>query len=62
MKRGRWVEIGDSLVCSECRKYYRDLHPTYENTPFCPNCGAKMTGDRKEETENDRKSQVSKRP
>jgi rubrerythrin len=36
VKRGRWI---DSWICSECKGGSRE-----PNTPYCPNCGAKMDG------------------
>ena len=44
-KKGRWeVAIGydpkRSVMCSECRRM------AYEPTPFCPNCGAEMRGEK----------------
>ena len=39
-KTGKWVDDGDPLMlkCSNCG--YGVMR--YNNTPFCPNCGAKM--------------------
>lgn len=39
-KRGKWVDDGDPLMltCGNCG--YAVMR--YNNTPFCPNCGAKM--------------------
>ena len=39
-KTGKWIDDGDPLnwVCSECG--YRVAR--YNNTPYCPYCGAKM--------------------
>ena len=39
-KRGKWVDDGDPLMltCGNCG--YGVMR--YNNTPFCPNCGAKM--------------------
>ena len=35
---GRWIEGPSNPYCSECFVECRD------ETPFCPNCGAKMDG------------------
>lgn len=45
VKHGRWLphKITASSKCSECNRVI-----AYE-TPFCPNCGAKMDGDSKAE-------------
>ena len=39
-KMGKWVDDGDPLMltCGNCG--YAVMR--YNNTPFCPNCGAKM--------------------
>ena len=41
IKRGRWLphKITASSICSECRRVFAD------ETPYCPNCGARMDGD-----------------
>lgn len=46
-KLGKWVDDGDPLnwVCSECG--YRVFR--YNNTPYCPNCGADMRGEQDDE-------------
>lgn len=39
--QGRWIERtdgGEGLVCKNCRAGYT----VYDETPFCPNCGARM--------------------
>jgi len=41
-KKGKWIDIGGNLRCSECNIEYPDLYPDYDETNFCPNCGAKM--------------------
>lgn len=45
-KPEKWVDDGDPLtwVCSECG--YRVVR--YNNTPYCPNCGADMRGEQDE--------------
>lgn len=42
-KRGKWVDDGDPLMltCGNCG--YAVMR--YNNTPFCPNCGADMRKD-----------------
>ena len=47
-KRGKWVDDGDPLMltCGNCG--YGVMR--YNNTPFCPNCGAKME-DSEDETD-----------
>lgn len=46
-KKGEWeLAIGydpkRSVMCTECRRM------AYEPTPFCPNCGAEMRGEKEE--------------
>lgn len=42
VRHGRWEEQSDrdELVCSYCNGGYT----LYDETPYCPNCGAKMDG------------------
>ena len=43
VRHGRWIECnyGLTFACSECK------YPTeYNLTDYCPNCGAKMDGDK----------------
>lgn len=45
VKHGKWIDLGRSYYtvisqCSECSAKY-DFR-----SPYCPNCGAKMYGDR----------------
>ena len=49
VRHGRWEEQSDrdELVCSYCNGGYT----LYDETPYCPHCGAKMD---EEENENDR--------
>lgn len=45
VRHGRWIECNYGLTfeCSECK------YPTeYSLTDYCPNCGAKMDGDKVE--------------
>ena len=44
-KKGKWIDICGNLRCSECNVEYPDLYPDYDETNFCPNCGASMRGD-----------------
>lgn len=41
IKHGQWLphKITASSKCSECRRVFAD------ETPYCPNCGARMDGD-----------------
>ena len=41
-KKGEWIDICGNLRCSECNIEYPDLYPDYDETNFCPNCGADM--------------------
>jgi hypothetical protein len=43
VKHGRWLphKITASSKCSLCRRVFAD------ETPYCPNCGAKMDGGEK---------------
>ena len=46
VKHGRWQFGGDGLVaCSVCEETYDNRQLLPRN--YCPNCGAKMDGDRK---------------
>ena len=40
--QGTWVDIGDPLLweCSQCRY----IVARWNNTPYCPKCGAHMIG------------------
>lgn len=41
IKEGKWIDFSPAdWQCSEC--YYIVMR--YNNTPYCPNCGAKMEG------------------
>lgn len=43
VKHGRWLYTGFMEVkCSECGEIFHEL----ENTNYCPNCGARMNGDK----------------
>lgn len=42
----QWIEDGSGIIiCPECKRGY-NLHAKY--THYCPNCGAKMDGERKD--------------
>ena len=42
-KIGHWIDSAGNDKCSVCGATYSDLYPDYQNTHYCPNCGAKMT-------------------
>lgn len=45
VRHGHWVETKYPLfTCSECGAIYQDTEYGYN---YCPNCGAKMDGERK---------------
>ena len=51
VKHGHWDEDHWEYVCSCCQKHFTDelpwiSHPEYGMPNYCPNCGAKMDGDR----------------
>ena len=48
-KVGRWIEDGVGDKCSECGMSFPDLYPLYNSASYCPNCGAKMDGEEKED-------------
>lgn len=51
VRHGEWKICSDGYYpyCSRCR-YEPEISTRYRNnlTPYCPNCGAKMDGERKE--------------
>lgn len=51
VRHGEWKICSDGYYpyCSRCR-YEPEISTRYSNnlTPYCPNCGAKMDGERKE--------------
>jgi hypothetical protein len=52
VRHGEWKICSDGYYpyCSRCR-YEPEISTRYSNnlTPYCPNCGAKMDGERKEQ-------------
>jgi hypothetical protein len=48
---GRWIEKIDMLASylAECEEFYCECSvcntPNFGESPYCPNCGAKMDGD-----------------
>ena len=42
---GRWVKRGNETKCSVCKFIY---YSNKDNFNYCPNCGAKMDGERKD--------------
>lgn len=49
VKHGEWMKEGCGLrVCSECNFEYDHAGMPNEGLEYCPNCGAKMDGERKE--------------
>lgn len=51
VRHGHWIksEDADDGYCSVCKcdmpMYKEDWEWKYSETPYCPNCGAKMKGD-----------------
>ncbi len=42
----QWIDDGSGIIiCPECKRGY-NLHAKYNH--YCPNCGAKMNGERKD--------------
>ena len=59
VRHGEWVEIAENstgklIYCTNCNKPINpnrkdvELHRTKEKTDYCPNCGAKMDGGKRE--------------
>lgn len=44
VRHGRWINHGWSIVCSECGEDY-----AFAKRNYCPNCGAKMDGEKRED-------------
>ena len=46
VKHGRWIRTGEDGYCSVCKcdmpMFRNDWKWEYTETPYCPNCGAKM--------------------
>ena len=50
-KKGKWIDNRDvSWMCSECGKWLDVLQGDVDMN-YCPNCGADMTGGKKNETD-----------
>ena len=50
VRHGRWIQDEFGTWCSVCGLYaYRDKFDQPWESPYCPNCGAKMDVERKEE-------------
>ena len=50
VRHGRWMKKHDAVMywrqCSECGNIMqRNFYGNEWNSPYCPNCGAKMDGD-----------------
>lgn len=54
-RHGRWVKVHDEvcywLACSVCGEEIPKRFGTDYYTSYCPNCGAKMTEDHREQKE-----------
>lgn len=49
-KEGEWIDLsfGRDYKCSVCGEWYRmDGTPEQEDMNYCPNCGARMKGEKK---------------
>ena len=46
VKHGEWVKNGKTHTCSCCGYFY--INVDMEDDNYCPNCGAKMDGGKKE--------------
>ena len=48
IRHGKWIRDEFGTRCSNCGLYaYRDKFDKPWESPYCPNCGAKMDGERK---------------
>lgn len=49
VKHGRWLKTNDDTMkrCSECDVIHLIAQYPHGNANYCPNCGAKMDGDEK---------------
>ena len=45
-RRGQWIRTGEDGFCSVCKcdmpMFRNDWEWEYTETPYCPNCGARM--------------------
>ena len=52
VRHGRWIDKWEYAVCAECGGRSGTQYDGVETIPlmtqFCPNCGAKMAGERKD--------------
>lgn len=46
---GEWVHKDGEMYCSACDND-ASMYKLYYESPYCPHCGAKMDGERKEQT------------
>ena len=52
VKHGEWIEVDDAIItgtCSVCGWNAIFAETDVTGMPYCPNCGAKMDGERKED-------------
>ena len=46
VRRGRWIRTGEDGYCSVCKcdmpMFRNDWEWEYTETPYCPNCGARI--------------------
>ena len=50
VRHGKWIRDEFGARCSDCGLYaYRDKFDKPWESPYCPICGVKMDGERKEE-------------
>ncbi len=49
-RHGRWIRTGEDGYCSVCKcdmpMFRNDWEWEYTETHYCPNCGARMEGER----------------
>ena len=50
VRHGKWIRDEFGARCGACGLYaYRDKFDQPWESPYCPNCGARMDGEREEE-------------